>query len=48
MSVTIRPYVDGGWEKDIQVVLPDGAVIRERRKFCRPENFRLSQDRSVR
>ena len=32
MSVTIRPYVDGGWEVDIRVVLPDGAVIRERRK----------------
>jgi hypothetical protein len=32
MSVTIRPYVDGGWEVDIRVVLPDGKVIRERRK----------------
>jgi hypothetical protein len=32
MSVTIRPYVDGGWEVDIRVVLPDGALIRERRK----------------
>jgi hypothetical protein len=26
------PYVDGGWEVDIRVLLPNGAVIRERRK----------------
>ena len=32
MSVTIRPYVNGGWEADIRVVLPDGSAIRERRK----------------
>ena len=32
MSVTIRPYVNGGWEVDIRVVLPDGSVIRERKK----------------
>jgi len=32
MSVTIRPYINGGWEADIRVVLPDGAVIRERKK----------------
>ena len=32
MSVTIRPYVNGGWEADIHVVLPDGTVIRERKK----------------
>ena len=32
MSVTIRPYVDGGWEVDIRISLPDGSVIRERRK----------------
>ena len=32
MSVTVRPYVTGGWEVDIRVVLPDGTVIRERRK----------------
>jgi hypothetical protein len=24
MSVTIRPYVNGGWEADIRVALPDG------------------------
>ena len=24
MSVTVRPYVDGGWEVDIRVALPDG------------------------
>ena len=32
MSVTIRPYVNGGWEVDIRVELPDGTVIRERKK----------------
>jgi integrase len=32
MSVTIRPYVSGGWEADIQVLLPDGTRIRERKK----------------
>ena len=30
MSVTVRPYVNGGWEVDIRVQLPDGSVIRER------------------
>ena len=32
MSVTIRPYVNEGWEAYIRVVLPDGSAIRERRK----------------
>ena len=32
MSVTVRPYVDGGWEVDIRVTLPDGSVLREREK----------------
>src|SRR5947207_9165763 len=34
MSVTIRPYnrKRGGWEVDIQVTLPDGTVLRERRR----------------
>ena len=32
MSATIRPYVNGGWEADIRVLLPDGSVIRERKK----------------
>jgi integrase len=32
MSVTIRPYINGGWEADIRIVLPDGTVIRERKK----------------
>lgn len=32
MSVTIRPYVNGGWEVDIRVELPDGSVLRERKK----------------
>jgi integrase len=36
MSVTVRPYVTGGWEVDIRVVLPDGSVIRERRKAQQP------------
>ena len=32
MSVTVRSYVNGGWELDIRVQLPDGSVIRERKK----------------
>lgn len=32
MSVTIRPYVNGGWEVDIRVLLPDGTLVRERKK----------------
>lgn len=32
MSVTVRPYVNGGWEVDIRVELPDGTDIRERKK----------------
>ena len=32
MSVTVRPYVNGGWEVDIRVQLPDGSVIRERKR----------------
>jgi len=32
MSVTIRPYINGGWEVDIRVELPDGTLIRERKK----------------
>jgi integrase len=32
MSVTVRPYVNGGWEVDVRVQLPDGSVVRERRK----------------
>ena len=32
MSVTVRPYVNGGWEVDIRVQLPDGRVVRERKK----------------
>ena len=32
MRVTIRPYVNGGWEVDIRVELPDGIDIRERKK----------------
>jgi integrase len=32
MSVTIRPYVNGGWEADILILLPDGTRIRERKK----------------
>jgi integrase len=32
MSVTVRPYVTGGWEVDIRVELPDGTRIRERKK----------------
>lgn len=32
MSVTVRPYITGGWEVDIRVLLPDGTVIRERKK----------------
>ena len=29
MSVTVRPYADGGWEVDIRVTLPDGTVLLE-------------------
>jgi integrase len=36
MSVTVRPYVTGGWEVDIRVVLPDGTIIRERKKAQQP------------
>jgi hypothetical protein len=32
MNVTVRPYLNGGWEVDIRVQLPDGSVIRERKK----------------
>src|SRR3954467_15937847 len=32
MSVTVRPHMDGGWEVDIRIALPDGTVLRERRK----------------
>lgn len=32
MSVTIRPYINGGWEVDIRVELPDGTNVRERKK----------------
>lgn len=32
MSVTVRPYRQGGWEVDIRVVLPDSSEHRQRRK----------------
>ena len=32
MSVTVRPYVNGGWEVDIRVELPVGTIVRERKK----------------
>ena len=32
MSVTVRPYGDEHWEVDIRLRLPNGDVIRERRK----------------
>lgn len=32
MSVKIRPYKRGGWEVDIQVELPDGTRLRERKR----------------
>lgn len=32
MSVKVRPYRRGGWEVDIQVLLPDGSRIRDRRR----------------
>ena len=43
MSVTIRPYVNGGWEVDIRVLLPDGTIIRERKKA--PASSKSSADR---
>jgi len=32
MSVKVRRYRKGGWEVDIRVALPDGRLVRERRK----------------
>lgn len=32
MSVKVRPYLDGGWEVDVMVLLPNGQRHRERRK----------------
>jgi integrase len=32
MSVTVRPYRNGGWEVDIRVTLPDGTEHRQRRR----------------
>lgn len=32
MSVKVRPYRRGGWEVDIQLLLPDGSRMRERRR----------------
>ena len=51
MSVTIRPYINGGWEADIRVVLPDGTVIRERKKapgtkLQEPEKIQNSSSKS--
>src|SRR4051794_22631061 len=34
MSVTVRPYVTGGWEAGIRGPLPDGSVIRGRKKVA--------------
>lgn len=43
MSVTVRPYVNGGWEVDIRVLLPDGTLIRERKKA--PASSKSSAER---
>ena len=32
MSVTVRPYRNGGWEVDITLRLPDNSKYRERCK----------------
>jgi integrase len=32
MSVMVRRYKRGGWEVDVRTVLPDGTILRERRK----------------
>jgi len=32
MSVKVRPYLDGGWEADVMVLLPNGQRHRERRR----------------
>ena len=32
MAVTVRPYVNGGWEVDIRFRRDDGSVVRERTK----------------
>ena len=32
MSVKVRLFKNGGWEVDVRVMLPDGSMVRERRK----------------
>ena len=34
MSVTLRPYRDGGREVDITVLLPNGSHYRERKRLA--------------
>lgn len=32
MSISVRPYANGGWEVDIRIQLPDGTRLRDRTK----------------
>jgi integrase len=48
MSVTLRPYRQGGWEVDITIRLPDGKQYRERKRaarFSKTAATRWAQDR---
>jgi len=36
MSVTVRPYMRGGWHVDIRLPLPDGRPYRERKRINTP------------
>lgn len=48
MGVKVRPYVNGGWEVDVVLTLPDGRKIRDRRKApvsTRTEALRWGRDR---
>ena len=48
MSVKVRPYVNGGWEVDVALTLPDGRKIRDRRKApvsTRTEALRWGRER---
>ncbi len=48
MGVKIRPYMNGGWEVDVLLTLPDGRKIRDRRKApvsTRTEALRWGRER---
>jgi integrase len=48
MGVKVRPYLNGGWEVDVVLTLPDGRKIRDRRKApvsTRTEALRWGRER---